>query len=148
MLADCERCALRDIACAECVITVIEDGPARLSPEEVRALRALADAGLVPPLRFSPAETAGPAQAPRAVPVPIPAAGPGAVAVPIPDQAPRAVPVADGPRRPGLRGAGSRPADPRQGRRTGSPRTRLKSHGPHPPLLTESQDRLESRRIG
>lgn len=128
MLADCDRCALRDIACPECVITVIEDGPARLSPEEVRALRVLADAGLVPPLRFSPTQTAGPAAAPRGVPVPVPAA--------------------NGPRRPGQRGAGSRPADPRQGRRTGSPRTHLKSHGPQPALLTESQDRAESRRIG
>jgi hypothetical protein len=128
MLADCDRCALRDIACPECVITVIEEGPARLGPEEVRALRALADAGLVPPLRFAAAQTAGQAVTACAAPGPAPAAG--------------------GPRRPGPRGAGSRPADPRQGRRTGSPHARLKSHGPHPALLTESQDRAESRRIG
>src|ERR1700733_12726969 len=89
MLADCDRCALRDIACPECVITVIEDGPARLSPEEVRALRVLADAGLVPPLRFSPTQTAGPAAAPRAVPVPVPAAAP----LPVAAAAPRGVPV-------------------------------------------------------
>jgi hypothetical protein len=65
MLADCDRCALRDVACAQCVITrcvitrcVITgrpDGQAGLGPEEYRALRVLAEAGLVPPLRFTAA---------------------------------------------------------------------------------------------
>jgi hypothetical protein len=140
MLADCNRCVLRDIACPECVISVIEDGPARLSPEEVRALRVLAEAGLVPPLRFAPAQTAGPAVAACAAAAP----GPGAV----PRAAPVPGPAGSGPGRPAVRGAGARPADPRQGRRTGSPHPYLKSHGPRPALLTESQDRVESRRIG
>lgn len=61
MLADCDRCALRDIACAECVITVLPDGQAGLGDAERRALRALAAAGMVPPLRFRPAPAAAPA---------------------------------------------------------------------------------------
>ena len=76
MLADCDRCALRDIACAECVITVLPDGQAGLGDEERRALRALAAAGLVPPLRFRPAPgtmaraTAAPATTARATAAP------------------------------------------------------------------------------
>lgn len=65
MLADCDRCALRDIACAECVITVLPDGQAGLGDEERRALHVLAAAGLVPPLRFRPARSAA-AQTARA----------------------------------------------------------------------------------
>jgi hypothetical protein len=57
MLADCDRCALGDTTCAECVITVLPDGPAGLGHEELRALRVLADAGLIPPLRLAPAPT-------------------------------------------------------------------------------------------
>lgn len=53
MLADCDRCELRDIACADCVITVLPGGQAGIGPDERRALRVLADAGMVPPLRFS-----------------------------------------------------------------------------------------------
>jgi hypothetical protein len=53
MLADCDRCELRDIACPDCVISVLPEGRERLGPAEWRALRALADAGMVPPLRFS-----------------------------------------------------------------------------------------------
>ena len=53
MLADCDRCELRDIACPDCVISVLPDGQQGLGPDELRALRVLADAGLVPPLRFS-----------------------------------------------------------------------------------------------
>jgi hypothetical protein len=55
MLADCDRCELRDIACADCVITALPGGQAGLGPAEWRALRVLADAGMVPPLRFSDA---------------------------------------------------------------------------------------------
>jgi hypothetical protein len=84
MLADCDRCALRDIACAECVITVLPDGQAGLGDDERRALHVLAAAGLVPPLRFRPAGAAGPVNAAR------PGAGPG-------------------PRRPAARRSGGRP---------------------------------------
>lgn len=51
MMAD--RGATRDVTYPDCVIAVLPDGQAELGPEEVRALRALADAGLVPPLRLS-----------------------------------------------------------------------------------------------
>jgi hypothetical protein len=55
MLADCDRCELRDIACADCVITALPDGQAGLGDAERRALRVLAEAGLLPPLRFTAA---------------------------------------------------------------------------------------------
>jgi hypothetical protein len=91
MLADCDRCALRDIACAECVISVLPDGQAGLGVAERRALHALAAAGLVPPLRFRPAlptpAPAGAAQAPGA-------ARPG---------------TRPGPRRPAARRSAGRP---------------------------------------
>ena len=59
MLANCNRCELRDIACADCVITALPDGQAGLGEAERRALRVLAEAGLLPPLRFT--APAGPA---------------------------------------------------------------------------------------
>jgi hypothetical protein len=60
MLADCDRCEVRDIACADCVIAVLPGGQAGLGPDERRALRVLADAGMVPPLRFSDVPAPGP----------------------------------------------------------------------------------------
>jgi hypothetical protein len=55
MLADCDRCELRDVACADCLITALPDGQAGLGDAEWRALRVLAEAGLLPPLRFTAA---------------------------------------------------------------------------------------------
>jgi hypothetical protein len=61
MLIDCERCEMRDIACADCVVTALlgppgEPGqparPAEIGEAERRALRVLADARLVSPLRM------------------------------------------------------------------------------------------------
>lgn len=67
MLIDCERCVMRDIACADCVVTALlrlpgrhgqmgEAGqlgrPAEIGEAERRALRVLADAKLVSPLRW------------------------------------------------------------------------------------------------
>ena len=61
MLIDCERCEMRDIACADCVVTALlglpgEPGrpgrPAQIGEAERRALRVLADARLVSPLRM------------------------------------------------------------------------------------------------
>jgi hypothetical protein len=55
MLIDCERCEMRDIACADCVVTALlgpPDQAARLGEAERRALRVLADAKLVSPLRM------------------------------------------------------------------------------------------------
>jgi hypothetical protein len=57
MLIDCDRCEMRDIACPDCVVTALL-GPGEPQPEldaaEQRALRVLADARLVPPLRLRP----------------------------------------------------------------------------------------------
>ena len=57
MLIECDRCEMRDIACPDCVVTALL-GPARPQPDldaaERRALRVLADARLIPPLRLRP----------------------------------------------------------------------------------------------
>lgn len=55
MLIDCETCAVRDIACADCVVGVLLAGPdedATLNPAERAAIGVLARSGLVPPLRL------------------------------------------------------------------------------------------------
>lgn len=54
---DCDRCAARGPTCDDCVITVLlgAPGPAvDLDGDEQAALAALADSGLVPPLRLIP----------------------------------------------------------------------------------------------
>lgn len=62
MLIDCDTCLARDIACDDCVVTVLfkegflEEGPLDLDPDEADALCALAEAGLVPQLRLVPRE--------------------------------------------------------------------------------------------
>jgi hypothetical protein len=56
MLIDCERCVVRDIACADCVVTALLGPPGQPATEigeaERRALRVLADARMVSPLRM------------------------------------------------------------------------------------------------
>ncbi len=59
MLIDCSTCVARDVACGDCVVTVLLGGPpdrARapldLDDAERVALGSLARAGLVPPLRL------------------------------------------------------------------------------------------------
>ena len=61
MLIDCERCEMRDIACADCVVTALLGPPSpagaaarvtEIGEAERRALRVLADAKLVSPLRM------------------------------------------------------------------------------------------------
>jgi len=58
MLIDCERCEMRDIACADCVVTALlalpgpPGRPAEIGEAERHALRVLADARLVSPLRM------------------------------------------------------------------------------------------------
>ncbi len=62
MTIDCGRCEMRGIGCRDCAFAVIESQNVTgcLGEAEVRALRVLADAGLVPPLRLSPASTGAP----------------------------------------------------------------------------------------
>ncbi len=61
MLIECDQCAMRDIACRDCVVTVLL-GHGRPQPgldaDERRALRVLADARLIPPLWEGPAARA------------------------------------------------------------------------------------------
>ena len=53
MIIDCDRCEMRDIACDDCVVTALLGAvPGELSDQTTTALRALADGGLVPPLRL------------------------------------------------------------------------------------------------
>lgn len=51
---DCDTCAVRGLACHDCVVTVLLGPPPELSldEEQQRALSVLADSGLVPPLRL------------------------------------------------------------------------------------------------
>jgi hypothetical protein len=59
MIVDCDRCAVRGDACADCVITVLLGAPpggVRLDATEQRAIDALAAAGMVPKLRLVPAD--------------------------------------------------------------------------------------------
>jgi hypothetical protein len=58
MLIDCATCEMRDVACDDCVISVLlgsppEVEPVHLADETTAALRHLADGGLVPPLRHT-----------------------------------------------------------------------------------------------
>jgi hypothetical protein len=55
MVIDCERCGVRGVGCGDCVVTVLLGAPpegVRLDDTERRALAALAEGGLVPPLRL------------------------------------------------------------------------------------------------
>ena len=51
---DCNECLMRNVACGDCVVTLLLGPPDDLviDAEEARALTALADGGLVPPLRL------------------------------------------------------------------------------------------------
>jgi hypothetical protein len=57
MLIDCDSCRMRDIACSDCVVTLLlgtADASQDLDPVETAALGALAAGGLAPPLRLVP----------------------------------------------------------------------------------------------
>lgn len=57
MLIDCDGCAMRDLACGDCVVTVLLGGPPgvlEVDDGERQALDVLADSGLVPRLRLVP----------------------------------------------------------------------------------------------
>jgi len=60
VIVDCQTCTVRGIACDDCVIAVLLGGPPDeeteplgMDPVEVRALGALAEGGLLPPLRLT-----------------------------------------------------------------------------------------------
>ena len=68
MVIDCDGCALRDLACHDCVVTVLlgmpsvhadaepapDRTPLEVTPGEQAALAVLSDHGMVPPLRLVP----------------------------------------------------------------------------------------------
>jgi hypothetical protein len=57
VLIDCDDCAVRDLACGDCVVTVLLGLPeagGEVDAGERRALDVLADSGLVPRLRLVP----------------------------------------------------------------------------------------------
>jgi hypothetical protein len=59
---DCDSCIARGRACNDCVISVLLGAPPEgvdLDRDERAALAALADSGLVPPLRLVPGATPG-----------------------------------------------------------------------------------------
>lgn len=54
---DCDTCIARGPACGDCVMTVLLGAPTHsvhLDPDEQAALAALAESGMVPPLRLIP----------------------------------------------------------------------------------------------
>jgi hypothetical protein len=55
MVIDCDGCGVRGLACGDCVVTVLLGAPpegVQLDDTERRAIAALAEGGLVPPLRL------------------------------------------------------------------------------------------------
>jgi len=58
---DCDSCRARGPACDDCVISVLLGAPGavNLDSDERAALAALADSGLVPPLRLIPGAKRG-----------------------------------------------------------------------------------------
>jgi hypothetical protein len=56
VLIDCDDCAMRDLQCGDCVMSVLLGSPGvyEVGPAERLALEALADGGLVPRLRMVP----------------------------------------------------------------------------------------------
>lgn len=53
MIIDCDTCEVRDVACADCVVSaLLGRPPGELDDTEAAAFEALAGSGLVPPLRL------------------------------------------------------------------------------------------------
>ena len=67
MLIDCDGCAMRDLACGDCVVTVLLGAPpggVEVDEGEQRALDVLAESGLVPRLRLIPLGVPQPGEPP------------------------------------------------------------------------------------
>jgi hypothetical protein len=54
LLIDCDTCVMRDIACHDCLVSVLLGPPVSLDQGAQVALAVLADSGLIPPLRLLP----------------------------------------------------------------------------------------------
>lgn len=56
VLIDCDACAVRDLQCGDCVMTVLLRSPGvyQVDRDEAEALDALAQSGLIPRLRLVP----------------------------------------------------------------------------------------------
>ncbi len=55
MIIDCSSCQARGGGCADCAATtVLGEEYTHLDPAELRALTVLANAGMIPPLRYAP----------------------------------------------------------------------------------------------
>ncbi|MGI8614146.1 MAG: hypothetical protein ACR2KL_09455 [Nocardioidaceae bacterium] len=55
LVIDCGTCLVRGEACADCMVSCLLGGPpdpVRLTADEVGALGALSDSGMLPPLRL------------------------------------------------------------------------------------------------
>jgi hypothetical protein len=66
MLIDCADCVMRDVACGDCVVTILIGPPDRtFEPVEQAALAVLAEGGLIPPLRMVPGTPEAGAGPPR-----------------------------------------------------------------------------------
>lgn len=53
MIIDCDSCTMRDIACNDCVVSILIGPPSSsLGSEEARVIDLLASRGMIPPLRY------------------------------------------------------------------------------------------------
>lgn len=54
MIIDCDSCKVREIACSDCVVTILIGPPANseVGAEEARVIDLLASRGMIPPLRY------------------------------------------------------------------------------------------------
>lgn len=50
----CDRCEVRGLACGNCAVSAIISDEPDIGPAELRALAVLANAGMIPPLRYVP----------------------------------------------------------------------------------------------
>lgn len=60
MIIDCESCVMREIACRDCVVSVLIAAPpshldrgSEIGAEESRVIDLLASRGMIPPLRYA-----------------------------------------------------------------------------------------------